>query len=156
MRKLELDTTDLQFLKLNKLNPEALLLKLKNAFNSHDMKSLMECFDENYYSEQPVHPDRTFQGQEQVKKNWASNFNEMPDFSAHLLSHTISDNSIWSEWEWQGTRQDKSMLLMRGVIIMIIENSKIKRGRLYIEPVEVSGKGIEAAVEEVMHGKKID
>ena len=45
---------------------------------------------------------------------------------------------------------------MRGVIIMIIENGKIKRGRLYIEPVEVSGKGIGAAVEEVMHGKKID
>jgi len=80
----------------------------------------------------------------------------MPDFSAHLLRQTISDNSIWSEWEWQGTRQNKSMLLMRGVIIMIIENGKIKRGRLYIEPVEVSGKGIGAAVEEVMHGKKID
>ena len=156
MRKLELDAIDLHFLKLNKMNPEDLLLKLKNAFNTHDMKSLIECFDENYYSEQPVHPDRTFQGQEQVKKNWASNFNEMPDFSAHLLKQTISDNSIWSEWEWQGTRQDKSMLLMRGVIIMIIENGKIKRGRLYVEPVEVSGKGIEAAVEEVMHGKKID
>ena len=138
------------------MNPEALLLKLKSAFNSHDMNSLMECFDENYYSEQPVHPDRTFRGQEQVKKNWTSNFNEMPDFSAHLLRHTISDNSIWSEWEWQGTRQDKTMLLMRGVIIMMVENDKIKKGRLYVEPVEVSGKGIEAAVEEVMHGKKID
>ena len=112
------------------MNPEDLLLKLKNAFNTHDMKSLMQCFDENYYSEQRVHPDRTFRGHEQVRKNWASNFNEMPDFSAHLLRQTISDNSIWSEWEWQGTRQDKSMLLMRGVIIMIIENGKIKRGRL--------------------------
>ena len=138
------------------MNPEDLLLKLKNAFNTHDMNSLMECFDENYYSEQPVHPDRTFQGQEQVKKNWASNFEEMSDFSAQLLRHTISNNSIWSEWEWQGTRQDKSRLFMRGVIIMIIENGKIRQGRLYIEPVEVSGKGIEAAIEEVMHGKKID
>jgi hypothetical protein len=27
-------------------------------------------------------------------------------------------------------------------------------GRLYVEPVEVSGKGIEAAVKEVMQGKK--
>jgi len=156
LRKLELDAANLQFLKLNNMDPEALLLKLKNAFNTHDMKSLLECFDENYYSEQPVHPDRTFLGQEQVKKNWASNFEEMPDFSAQLLRHSISNNSIWSEWEWQGTRQDKSRLLMRGVIIMIIENGKIKRGRLYMEPVEVSGKGIEAAIEEVMHGKKID
>ena len=134
----------------------ALLLKLAGAFNTHDIESLIECFDENYYSEQPVHPDRTFQGREQVKKNWASNFNEMSDFSTQLLSYAMMNNSIWAEWEWQGTRQDKSMLLMRGVTIMSVENGKIKWGRLYVEPVEVSGKGIEAAVEEVMHGKRTD
>ena len=133
---------------------ESLLLKLKDAFNTRDIKLLIECFDESYFSEQPVHPGRTFTGQEQVKKNWASNFNEMPDFSAHLLSHTISNNSIWAEWEWQGTRQDKSKLLMRGVTIMGVGDGKIKWGRLYVEPVEMNGKGIEAAVEEVMHGKK--
>ena len=135
---------------------ESLLLKLKNAFNTHDIKLLIECFDENYSSEQPVHPDRTFHGQEQVKKNWGSNFNEMPDFSAHLLRYAISNNSIWAEWEWQGTRQDKSRLLMRGVTIMGVEGGKIKWGRLYVEPVEMNGKGIDAAVEEVMHGKKTD
>ena len=133
---------------------ESLLLKLKDAFNTHDINSLMECFDRNYYSEQPVHPDRTFGGQEQVNKNWSSNFDEMPDFSARLLRHVISNNTIWAEWEWQGTRQDKSRLLMRGVTIMGIEDGKIKWGRLYVEPVEESGKGIEAAVKEVMQGKK--
>ena len=135
---------------------ESLLLKLKDAFNSHDIKLLIECFDESYSSEQPVHPGRTFIGQEQVKKNWASNFSEMPDFSAHLLRHAISNNYIWAEWEWQGTRQDKSKLLMRGVTIMGVEDGKIKWGRLYVEPVEMNGKGIEAAIEEVMHGKKTD
>ena len=135
---------------------ESLLLKLKNAFNTHDIELLIECFDKSYSSEQPVHPDRTFNGQEQVKKNWASNFNEMPDFSVHLLRHAISNNSIWAEWEWQGTRQDKSRLLMRGVTIMGVEGGKIKWGRLYVEPVETNGKGIEAAVEEVMQGKKTD
>jgi len=135
---------------------ETLLQKLKNAFNTRDIHSLVECFDEDYLSEQPVHPDRTFHGQEQVKKNWASNFDEMPDFSAHLLRHAISNNSIWAEWEWQGTRHDKSSLLMRGVTIMGVEDGKIKWGRLYMEPVETKGKGIEVAVEEVMHGKKTD
>ena len=135
---------------------ESLLLKLKNAFNTHDIELLIGCFDESYSSEQPLHPDRTFNGQEQVKKNWASNFNEIPDFSAQLLRHAISNNSIWAEWEWQGTRQDKSRLLMRGVTIMGVEDGKIKWGRLYVEPVEINGKGIEAAVEEVMHGKKTD
>ena len=133
---------------------ESLLLKLKDAFNTHDINSFIECFDQHYYSEQPVHPDRTFRGQEQVNKNWSSNFDEMPDFSARLLRNVISNNTIWAEWEWQGTRQDKSKLLMRGVTIMGIEDGKIKWGRLYVEPVEESGKGIEAAVKEVMQGKK--
>lgn len=135
---------------------ESLLLKLKNALNTHDINAFTECFDDNYYSEQPVHPDRTFSGREQVKKNWSSNFDEMPDFSAQLLGYFLSNNSIWAEWEWQGTRQDKSRLLMRGVTIMGVENEKIKWGRLYVEPVELSGKGIEATVREVMHGKKPD
>jgi hypothetical protein len=156
LHSLPLKATNQQFSKLDRMDLEFLLLKLKDAFNTHDIESLNECFDEGYYSEQPVHPDRTFQGQEQVKKNWVSNFNEMPDFSAQLLRHAISDTSIWAEWEWQGTRSDKSRLLMRGVTIMGVEGGKIKWGRLYIEPVDVNGKGIEAAVKEVMHGKKID
>ena len=136
------------------MNAETLLVKLNRAFNTHDINLLMECFDEDYSSEQPVHPDRSFQGHDQVRKNWASNFDEMPDFSAHLLRHAISNNSLWTEWEWQGTRQDKSKLLMSGVIIMGIEKDKIKWGRLYVEPVDISGKGIDAAVKEVMHNKK--
>jgi hypothetical protein len=116
----------------------------------------MECFDDDYNSEQPVHPDRTFTGQEQVRKNWSSNFDEMPDFSAQLLRYSISNNSFWAEWEWQGTRQDKSRLIMRGVTIMGVEAGKIKWGRLFMEPVDLSGKGIEATVREVMQGKKPD
>jgi hypothetical protein len=40
-------------------------------------------------------------------------------------------------------------------MIMGIQEGRITWGRLYVEPVEVNGKGIEAAMEEVMHGKKI-
>ena len=138
------------------MNPESLLFKLKSAFNTHDIHSLIECFNEDYSSEQPVHPDRTFHGSEQVKKNWASNFDEMPDFSADLLRYSITNESVWAEWEWHGTRKDKSKLFMRGVTIMGVENSKIKWARLYVEPVEMSGKGIESAIEEVMHGKSTD
>ena len=122
--------------------------------NMHDIQAFVECFDERYFSEQPVHPDRTFQGQEQVRKNWTSLFNEMPDFSTQVLRHAISNDCIWAEWEWQGTRQDKSILRMRGVTIMGVEDSKVKWGRLYMEPVEVIGKGIKAAVVELTRGKK--
>ena len=136
------------------MDAETLLFKLRDALNTHDIEAFVTCFDENYKSEQPAHPARTFQGREQVKKNWASNFEEMPDFSAQLIRHAINHDLLWTEWEWQGTRKDNSKLLMRGVLIMGVAEGKITWGRLYVEPVEESGQGIEAAVEEVMHGKK--
>ena len=136
------------------MESEALLFKLRDAFNAHDIHSIMECFDEKYSSEQPIHPNRRFQGKDQVQKNWASNFSEMPDFSVKLLRYAINKEEIWAEWEWQGTRQNKSRLFMRGVIIFGVQNGKIISARLYIEPVEIIGKGIDGSVEEVMHGKR--
>ena len=137
------------------MNKESLLFKLTDAFNAHDIDALVACFDENYSSEQPVHPERLFLGREQVRKNWASNFDEMPDFTAELIRHAVNNDSVWSEWEWRGTRKDNSKLLVRGVMIIGIREDRITWGRLYVEPVEMNGKGIEAAVEEVMHGKNI-
>ena len=136
------------------MDAELLLFKLKDALNAHDIEAFVACFDDNYYSEQPVHPDRTFQGREQVRTNWAANFEEMPDFSGKLIKHAINHDSIWTEWEWQGTRRDNSKLFMRGVMIIGVQEDKITWGRLYVEPVEMNGKGIEAAVAEVMHGKR--
>jgi ketosteroid isomerase-like protein len=138
------------------MDAQALLLKLKDALNTHDIETFVACFDEEYYSEQPVHPDRTFRGREQVRKNWSANFEEMPDFSAKLVRYAVNNDAIWSEWDWQGTRRDNSKLFMRGVMIIGMQEDKIIWGRLYVEPVEVNGKGIEAAVEEVMRGRKIN
>ena len=136
------------------MNAEILLFKLRDALNAHDIETFVSCFDENYYSEQPVHPDRTFQGREQVRKNWTSNFEEMPDFLSQLIRYAINDDCVWTEWEWQGTRRDNSKMFMRGIMIIGVQNDKIIWGRLYVEPVEVNGQGIEAAVKEVMQGKK--
>ena len=136
------------------MNAETLLFKLKDAINSHDIEAFVACFDENYFSEQPVHPDRTFHGREQVRKNWSSNFNEIPDFSAQIIRHAINNDSVWGEWEWQGTRKDNSRMFMRGVLIFGVQKDRIAWGRLYIEPVESGGKGIDAAMKDVMHGKK--
>jgi len=70
-----------------------------------------------------------------------------------LIRHAINHDSIWTEWEWQGTRRDNSKLFMRGIMIIGVQEGKITWGRLYVEPVELNGSGIDAAVKEVMHGK---
>lgn len=138
------------------MNTETLLFKMKDAINARDIESFVECFSESYASEQPVHPDRAFSGRDQVRKNWSSNFNEMPDFSAQLLRYAILNNTVWTEWEWQGTRRDNSKMLIRGVMILGVEEAKFSWGRLYIEPVDLNGKGIDASVTEVMLGKKVN
>jgi SnoaL-like protein len=133
---------------------ENLLLKLHDAINKHDLEAFVNCFSENYKSEQPVHPDRIFKGREQVRKNWSANFNEMRDFRSDLLRYRIDPDLIWSEWEWQGTRQNKTTLQMRGVILFGINGNEIIWGRLYMEPVQTQGEGIDASVSKVMIGKK--
>jgi len=53
-----------------------------------------------------------------------------------------------------GHKKDTSKLFMRGIMIFGLQEDIISWCRLYVQPVEVSGKGIEAAEEELMHGKK--
>jgi hypothetical protein len=135
------------------MNLPDLLFRLNKAFNLRNIDQFVDCFADDYRSEQPLHPNRAFIGKDQVRKNWGANFIEMPDFTAELLSHQTNNNTVWAEWDWKGTRQDKSTLHMRGVTIFGIENNKINWGRLYMEPVQTEGPGIEAAVKKVMHGK---
>jgi hypothetical protein len=50
---------------------------------------------------------------------------------------------IWAEWDWQGTRPDETPFHKRGVTIMELRNERIIGGRLYMEPVEAGGPGID-------------
>ena len=75
------------------MDARSLLFKLKDAFNLHDMESFSDCFHEDYDSEQPAHPGRSFQGRKQAVKNWAGNFTEMPDFTAELVNYAITENT---------------------------------------------------------------
>jgi hypothetical protein len=61
-----------------------MLERLRDAQNGHDLDAFVACFDPEYRSEQPVHPDRAFVGSEQVRTNWAEVFAAVPDFQAKL------------------------------------------------------------------------
>lgn len=119
---------------------------LQRAMNEHDLEAFVSLFAEDYESRQPAHPDRGFGGREQVRTNWSAIFSGVPDFLADLVAVASSGDSVWSEWGWEGTHADGSRLEMAGVIIMGVRDGLIAWGRLYIEPVERSGEGIDAAV----------
>jgi len=124
-----------------------LLSRLLDAMNRHDATAVAAEFSPEYRSEQPLHPNRGFGGSAQVLANWTSVFAGVPDFSATLLSSVAGDQTIWSEMSWQGTYRDGARFWMRGVIVLGLREDKIDWAHLYMEPVEVGGGDIEAAVQ---------
>jgi len=127
----------------------SVLEQLHRALNAHDLEAFVELFSPDYQSEQPAHPDRQFGGREQVRENWGGTFQEVPDFRAELLRSAVRGDTVWSEWEWNGTRKDASRLEMRGVMLAGVQAGHIAWARLYMEFVEQGGAGIEEAVRQM-------
>ena len=125
-------------------------MRLRDAMNAHDLEAFLDCFHEDYRSEQPAHPGRGFGGREQVRANWSAIFAGVPDFSARLLlGHCQDEDREWSEWRWTGTRANGGVLDMAGVIVFGVRDDRIASGRLYIEPVAGEDESIDAAVRKM-------
>lgn len=124
----------------------SVLERMDRALNGHDLDAFVELFSPDYRSDQPVHPDREFGGREQVRENWGGTFREVPDFHADLLRSAVNGDTVWSEWDWYGTRKDGSRSEMRGVVLMGMHDGQIAWARLYMEFVERGGAGIREAV----------
>ena len=133
-------------------SPTEVLERLHTAMNNHHLDTFLACFDANYQSAQPVHPNRGFGGREQVHKNWAAIFSDVPDFQAKLLSSTAEGDTAWAEWQWTGSRADGTRLDIRGVTLFGVQSGRITWGRLYMEPVQEGGAGIDGAMKEMTKG----
>jgi ketosteroid isomerase-like protein len=127
----------------------AVIERLDAALNAHDIDAFLDCFAEDYRSEQPAHPDRAFSGREQVRENWSAVFEGVPDFRSELVRVCADGETVWSEWHWQGTQAVGDPLDMAGVIVMGVRDERIAWARLYVEPLERAGAGIDAAVERM-------
>jgi ketosteroid isomerase-like protein len=123
--------------------------RLDAALNAHDIEAFLDCFAEDYESVQPAHPDRAFSGREQVRENWSAVFEGVPDFRSELVRTCSDGDTVWSEWHWHGTQAGGAPLEMAGVIVMGVRDERIAWARLYVEPVERAGAGIDAAVQQM-------
>ena len=119
------------------------------AMNAHDIDAFVACFQDDYDSAQPAHPDRAFRGADQVRQNWSAVFAGVKDFQAELVRADASGDVEWTEWRWQGTQEDGSRLDMAGVIVFGVRDGRFAWARLYVEPVEQAGEGIDAAVRQM-------
>lgn len=129
-------------------SPEALLARLVDAVNAHDLDALVACFAPGYLNETPAHPARGFTGAGQVRSNWQRMFTGIPDLKARVLDQSIDGGSAWTEWEIGGTRLDGAPVLMRGVMIFTVSDGLLAGVRFYMEPVDENGDDVDAAIEE--------
>ena len=120
--------------------------RMNAALNAHDIDGFLALFADDYRSEQPAHPDRAFGGRAQVRENWSAIFAGVPDFRSRLVRTAQDGETVWSEWHWEGTQAAGEPLEITGVIVMGIRDERIAWARLYVEPVEREGAGIDAAV----------
>lgn len=141
------------------MNPTAtariLIDRLMEATNQHDLNALTDCFHSDYDSEFPAHPERAFQGHQQMRRNWTRMFASVPDLSSRLVRSAFDANAVWAEWEWTGTRIDGKPFDMRGVTIQEVRDGKIAWARLYMEPVERSTENAEAGMTRALGGNPV-
>jgi ketosteroid isomerase-like protein len=138
-------------------DPMAVVQRLRDATNRHDLDALVACFAADYVSEIPAHPSRSFRGSDQVRRNWAQILGAVPDLHSTLVRSSVSGDVAWAEWEWTGTRRDGTPHLMRGATILGLGGDRIAWARFYMEPVVDDAVPIGEAVHAVVgDGPKTD
>jgi len=95
-------------------DPRALIDRLTAAQNEHDLEAMLACFHEDYRSEQPQYPARTFQGIGQVRANWSALFEAMPDFHAEVLRSAVDRDTV--SWKSTGRGRRRTERRSRSVV----------------------------------------
>jgi ketosteroid isomerase-like protein len=127
-------------------DPRALIDRLTAAQNAHDVDAMVACFADDYRSEQPLFPSRTFRGADQVRANWTALLDSIRDFHAEVVASASHGGTLFAEIHWTGTKADGAPLDERGVVVFGVDDDRIAWGRLYVDEVELEGEGIDAAV----------
>jgi ketosteroid isomerase-like protein len=112
------------------------LERMLQAINAHDIGALVGCFAHDYRCEIPLHPSRSFVGNDQVRQNWTALFRRVPDIQARVLRSVEDGDKVWSEWEMMGTATDGADYRVGGVAILRVEDDRFVWARFYLDPVE--------------------
>ena len=126
------------------------------AVNAHDLDGIVDQFSGHVRSETPAHPARSFDGSDQVRRNWGQILGAVSDLRAEVRSSTTTTDTttgretVWLELAFDGRRPDGAPWRMRGVTVNEVADGRIDALRFYMEPVETGGSGADEAVRRIM------
>jgi ketosteroid isomerase-like protein len=132
--------------------PVAVVQRLLETVNAHDLEAMVGCFAEDYVNVTPAHPQRGFGGGQQVRRNWSQLFAGVPDLRARVLGMAVEGDRVWTEWDISGTRRDGAPFAMRGVVIFGVTGDLITSARFFLEPVEEASGDVDAHTARVVGG----
>jgi limonene-1,2-epoxide hydrolase len=133
-------------------SPEAVVARLTQAVNDHDLEAIVNCFAEDYRNETPAHPTRGFVGREQVRRNWTQILAAVPDITVTLSRVATDAATVWTEQQHRGTRADGTAHAMSGVVIFGVSEDQIAWARFYLERVDANAGTADEAVARQVHG----
>jgi len=131
-------------------SPAEVVEQLATATSRHDLEGIVACFAEDYLNETPAHPQRSFRGRDQVRRNWQQILTGVPDITAQVEKSVVDGDTVWSEWHMSGTRLDGELHEMRGVIIFEVAGGLVTAARFYLEPVESGSGTVDTAVHRAL------
>jgi ketosteroid isomerase-like protein len=106
----------------------AVLERMVDAFNAHDLDAIMSLFAEDCVFESPRGPEawgRRFQGQSAVRKGLGARFTTIPDVHYGDGNHFVSGDRGVSEWTLTGTTTEGTRLNVRGCDLWTFRDEKV-------------------------------
>jgi ketosteroid isomerase-like protein len=106
----------------------AVLERVLDGFNRHDLDAIMSCFAADCTFESPRGPDpwgRRFVGQEEVREGLGARFRTIPDVRYEGAGDFVSGDRAVSEWTLTGTTVDGEQLELRGCDLWTFRGDEI-------------------------------
>lgn len=130
-------------------SPIDVVRSLHRATAAHDLDGIVAHFASDYALDDPIHPDRSFSGADQVRRNWSQLLTTMPDLELEERRLVADGRTVWAEIIIRGHRADQTEQVLRGVMIFLVSGGVIRSGTFYLAPVLHDGLNADAAVRAI-------
>jgi steroid delta-isomerase-like uncharacterized protein len=117
----------------------ATLKQFLDAFNRHDLDTVMSFFADDCVLEMPRGPEpwgQRYEGKAEVRKGLASRLEGLPDAHYSDDRHWVAGDRGTSEWTLTGTTRDGQKIRVRGCDLFQFRDGKIIRKDSYWKIVE--------------------